>query len=335
MQRKSLVILLLLFVVVVTGGILLSQQFPVAKSPSVPEPAVSPTTGSAIADPVPVTPSPEPTVVAGNLSVCFFDVGHGDSILVQSPSGRTLLIDAGLEKAGPTVVADLNSRNVTSLDILLATHPHKDHIGGMQDIIQEFPVKRFIQSGIPGTSTLYRNLETTLTQDRIPVTNVTSGDTIAFDPDVSLMVLNPPSQPSDDINTNSIVLRMVYRNATFLFAGDATTDSEDAMLEAGYPLQADVLKVGHHGNSGSTSTRFLQAVRPQLAVIEAGNDTENNGKKNPSDKVLRRLTAENATVFRTDVNGTVCMETDGEVILVTEQDFPPAWFPVQAAGSAT
>lgn len=332
MQKRTLAILVLIVSVALAACVPVFFLFPphgtagsVCQSGNIPFPSGSPVTPVSL--PNPVTPE-------RNLSVCFFDVGHGDSILVQSPSGRTLLIDAGLEKAGPTVVADLKSQNVTSLDILLATHPHKDHIGGMQDVLREFPVKRFIQNGIPGTTALYRNLQATLAREKIPVTNVSAGDTIVFDPEVSLTVLNPPLQPSDDINTNSIVLRMVYRNVTFLFAGDATTASEDAMLEAGYPLQADVLKVGHHGDSGSTSTRFLQAVHPHLAVIEAGNDTENNGKKNPSDKVLRHLSAANATVFRTDINGTVCMETDGEGILVKEQDFPTAWFPLQAADSA-
>lgn len=243
-----------------------------------------------------------------NLTVYFIDVGHGDSILIRSPEGKTMLIDAGLPEASPAVLQTLRDVNVTSLDILLATHSHKDHIGGMTPVLAAFPVGEVIYNGVPGTTKLYKQFMKTIKNDKIPLVNVTAGDTIGLDPALSLTVLNPQKTYFDDPNNNSVVIRLVYRNVSFLFTGDAAQGAESAMLASGDNLNANILKVGHHGDSRSTSTEFLKAVRPAVAIIEARYEPDHH---NPSNKTLARLAAANVTVYRTDLNGTTVVTTDG------------------------
>ncbi|MFA5237518.1 MAG: ComEC/Rec2 family competence protein [Methanoregula sp.] len=251
---------------------------------------------------------PAGTASPGNLSVSFIDVGQGDSILIRSPGGKTMLIDAGPTVSSSCLLGYLEKGNISSLDIALATHSHEDHIGGMPAVLNTFPVGRFIYNGFPGTTTYYDRLVKTIAKKKIPLSPVTAGDTIDLDPALSISVLNPQKTFFDDPNNNSIVLRLVYRNVSFLFTGDASKDAERAILAGGENISVTVLKVGHHGDSRSTSTAFLDAVRPEIAVIDAGYENDHH---NPSNKTLARLMAANVTVYRTDLDGTIMIETDG------------------------
>ncbi|MDD1702166.1 MAG: MBL fold metallo-hydrolase [Methanoregula sp.] len=277
-----------------------------------------------------------PAVFTGgsNLTVYFISVGQGDSILVRSPAGKTLLIDAGPASSSSGLVSFLHEENVSSLDILLATHSHEDHIGGMPAVLAAFPVGEVIYNGFPGNTTYYERFMKTVAKKKIPLTNVTAGDTISLDPVLSISVLNSRKTYFDDPNNNSVVLRLVYRNVSFLFAGDAAQGAESAMLANGDNLSATVLKVGHHGDSRSTGTQFLRAVHPEIAVIEAG---YKNDHHNPSNKTLNRFRAANVTIYRTDLNGTVMIDTDGTNLWVsTMQDSPALVLPVpENAAAAT
>jgi len=251
-----------------------------------------------------LTPAP----VLQNLSVFFIPVGQGDSILVITPNKKTMLIDAGRQDAAPDVIRLLKRENVSVLDIALATHAHGDHIGGMPEVLENFPAREFVWNGHPRKAMPYIKLMDEIAKKKIPLTAVSVGDTIVLDPELSLVVLNPPEPGFDDQNNNSIVLRMTYRNVSFLFASDAAQESEASMLAGNMTLAADILKVGHHGNVHSTNAEFLTAVHPTLAIIEVGDAAEGH---HPSDKTLARLAKENVTVYRTDRDGIVEVSTNG------------------------
>ncbi|MEN6609241.1 MAG: MBL fold metallo-hydrolase [Methanoregulaceae archaeon] len=257
--------------------------------------------------------------ISGNssvLSVTFLDVGQGDSILIQSPSGKTMLIDAGPGEAGPVVSAYLKRQGISVLDIMVATHPHEDHVGGMPFLLKTIPVKEFIDSGYPHTAPDYERTLNLIDEKNIPYRTVRYGDSIRFDPDVTVSVLNPGEKIFEEVNDNSVVLKLTYGRESFLFMGDAGIPVEIALLEKGVDLDANILKVGHHGSSDATSKKFLSAVVPLFSVIEVGAD---NSYNHPSPKVISRLEQGGSSVFRTDQDGTVIIRTNGIQANITRE----------------
>lgn len=244
----------------------------------------------------------------GKLSVYFLDVGQGDSTFVVF-SGKTILIDSGEFEMGDRVVRDLQSLNVTRIDLLVATHPHSDHIGGMQKVLAAFPVGQVLDSGLPHTSSTYVHFLETVEQENIPYRVAARGQTIDLDPALRIFVLSPPAERSgDDPNTNSVVLRISYGTIDFLLAGDMGGESEDALVRSGYPLDAEILKVGHHGSFSSTSPSFLARVRPETAIIPVGLD---NPYGHPHQQTLDLLQGAGVTDYRTDRDGTIVVRSDG------------------------
>ena len=209
----------------------------------------------------------------GKLSVYFLDVGQGDSTLVLF-SNKSILIDAGEAEMGDRIVSDLKVLGVSRIDLLVATHPHSDHIGGMQKVLAAFPVGQVLDSGLPHTSSTYEHFLDTIEQKNIPYRVAEQGQTIDIDPALMIFVLSPPQQHfGDDPNTNSVVLRMSYGTVTFLFAGDMEGERENALAKSGYPLDSRILKVGHHGSYSSTSSSFLARVRRRLQLLWWGRTT--------------------------------------------------------------
>ncbi len=197
----------------------------------------------------------------GKLSAYFLDVGQGDSTLFIY-EGKTILIDAGEVDMGDQVVSDLRACNITRIDLLVATHPHSDHIGGMQKVPGAFPVGKVLDTGLPHPSTLYEHFLETIEEKHIPYQVAEQGQTINVDPALRVVVLSPPDERSgENLNTDSIVLRISYGTIDFLMTGDLDNAGEDALLRTGYPVDAEILKVGHHGSSSSTSQAFLNRVR--------------------------------------------------------------------------
>ena len=244
----------------------------------------------------------------GKLSVYFLDAGQGDSILVLF-NGRTILVDAGESEMGDRVVSDLTTLNVTRIDLLVATHPHSDHIGGMQKVLAAFPVGQVLDSGLPHTSSTYEHFLETIEQKNIPYRVAEQGQTVDLDPALGIFVLSPPEERSgDDPNTNSVVLRISYGTIDFLLTGDVGGESEDALVRSGYPLDAEILKVGHHGSFSSTSPAFLTRVRPETAIIPVGKD---NPYGHPHQQTLDLLKDAGVTVYSTDRDGTIGIRSDG------------------------
>lgn len=244
----------------------------------------------------------------GRLVIHFIDVGQGDSELIQY-NGKNILVDAGDAAAGPGLVSYLQRQGVYDIDLLVATHPHSDHIGGMQDIFKNFNVTRVIDAGMPHTTTTYRKFLETIDTKNIPYTTVKRGDLIRPDPDLTLLVLNAPGGGADqDLNEGSIVLLVSYGEMNVLLEGDAGNAGENSMLMSGLPLESQVLKVAHHGSPYGSGTEFIARVRPQAAVISCGADNPYNY---PGKNTLERLNNSGALVFRTDTDGSIVIRSDG------------------------
>lgn len=245
------------------------------------------------------------------VSVHVLDVGKADSILVQC-EGRSMLVDGGTADRGESVVRYLRRRGVASLEEVVNTHPDEDHVGGLNYVLQSFPVGRFFAPGLPPelvpTDSAYLAVLRELDEKGLSSEAPSPGQEFSLG-DLEIRVLGPVV-PGDSTNDNSIVLLLTYKNVKFLLTGDAEKEEEQSLLSSGEDLSADVLKVGHHGSSTSTTAEFLDAVRPKYAVISVGDDRNHL----PKQDVLLRLYDAGAETYRTDVDGTVIFLTDGDRI---------------------
>jgi competence protein ComEC len=188
----------------------------------------------------------------------------------------------------------------------------------MQDVLATFPVGEVLDSGMPSTSALYEHLLETVDRKNIPYIVADAGKTIGLDPDLQILVLSPPKvRIGEDLNTNSIVLRMRYGNISFLFTGDAGNAAESKLLESSYPLQSTVLKVAHHGSSDASSRDFIARVRPEVAVISVGKD---NPYGHPHRETLDTLSALVPATYRTDRDGTILIRSDGTSYSVSTEN---------------
>jgi beta-lactamase superfamily II metal-dependent hydrolase len=262
--------------------------------------------------------APANTAVEGELEVHFIDVGNADCTLVRQ-GDHTLLVDAGERGDGDDILEYLREQGVTKLDLVVATHAHADHIGSMADVLQALPVGRFLLAYMPEeetpTTATYLNMLEALDNKQIP-TDEAKPNAVYEIGDARLQVL-APLQESKDTNDMSVVTRLTFGNHVFLFTGDAGTDVEKDMLQAGHTLQADVLKVGHHGSDTSSSEAFLKRVAPNYAMIPCG---EGNSYGHPHKEILQRLNALGATIYRSDLHGDVVFTTDGSNLSVHTED---------------
>lgn len=263
-----------------------------------------------------VTPGP---ATGTDVVVHFIDVGQGDSMLVQY-GGKNMLIDGSTWEAGDTVVSYLKAHGVGTIDVLVSTHPHSDHIGGLADVLNAFTVKTVVDSGVPHTTQTYEDYLSLIDRKNIKFIVPEEGDLVDFAPGVTVQVLSVGGN-YEDLNEKSIVLKVTHGDVSFLFMGDAGFDAEADLLKSGYDLKSDVLKVGHHGSKYSSSTSFLKAVDPKYAVIEVG---AGNDYGHPTKAALDRLDAVGATVYRTDYDGDVVATSDGHGVTVAAERRAPA-----------
>lgn len=262
------------------------------------------------------------------MAVHFIDVGQGDAILVLTRPGATVLIDGGPREAGPVVVEYLRAQGIAEIDLVIATHPHEDHIGGLIAVLDAFPVRRLIDSGQPHTTRTFDDylsrVERQVEAGRMAF-ETPEGQAVRLASNVSLTVLGPVNRMGS-LNDGSVVCRLDFGQTSFLFTGDAEAAAEAALLSRGANLRADVLKVGHHGSSTSTGPAFLSAVSPSHAVISAG---AGNAYGHPTPQTLERLAAAGARIYRTDLGGHLVFVTDGLTLTTSAV----AWVPA-AAGPA-
>ena len=239
------------------------------------------------------------------LKVHFLDVGQGDSIFIELPTNETILIDASIKDASDKIINYLKEEKVSKIDYVFATHPHSDHIGGMSAVIKAFDIGQIYMPKAVTTTKTYENLLLTIKDKNLKIKTAKAGNTIIDTDDLKLVVLAPNQDSYESLNNYSIVLKLTYKEKSFLFMGDAETLSEKEITG---DVEADVLKVGHHGSRTSTSQAFLNKVNPSYAVISVG---LNNDYKHPHQEVLDRLEKKNIKIYRTDQNGDIIFTTDG------------------------
>ncbi|WP_054548650.1 MBL fold metallo-hydrolase [Lysinibacillus capsici] len=246
-----------------------------------------------------------PVTAGHEMQVHFIDVGQGDSILIESPSGKTMLIDGGVKGAGQQIVSYLKELGINKLDIVVATHPDADHIGGLIPVLDNMTIEQFYDSGKVHTSQTFEEMLTRIDEKNIPYHVPKIGDDIEFDKDVNVKVLNANDQATDN-NDASIVLKMTYGNVSFLLTGDAGVALEKEMLQ--YDVKATVLKAGHHGSNTSSSEEFIQAVKPEVTILSYGED---NKYGHPHAEIVDRLQAIGSKIYATADLGTITVSTDG------------------------
>lgn len=252
------------------------------------------------------------TALAGHkLTISYIDVGQADSILIQTPGGKNVLIDAGNNGDATTIVNYLKSKNISKLDFVIATHTHEDHIGSLDTVIKTFDIGQVVMPKETSNTQTFRDVITAMTQKGLKPLEAKAGVKLDFGSEVYAELLAPNSSGYEDINDYSAVLRLVYGKNSFLFTGDAETQSESEMLHLGNQLKADVLKVGHHGSRTSSTLSFLKLVAPKYAIISVGTG---NSYGHPTGDALNRLNSIGATIYRTDESGTIVCESDGETI---------------------
>lgn len=240
------------------------------------------------------------------LKVHFLDVGQGDSILIQSPNGKNMLVDGGTKAQGEKVVSFLKSKGVKRLDYVVATHPDADHIGGLITVLNAFPVSNFIDSGHVHTSQTYYDLLTLIDKKNIKFTVPKELDKLTLDPNMIIRVLHVDGDATDS-NDASIVLKATYNKVSFLLMGDADTAIEDK-IRAKYDVKATVLKNGHHGSDTSSSAAFISNVNPKVAVLSYG---KNNSYGHPHLAVESRLNKVGAKTYKTPLDCDITVTTDG------------------------
>lgn len=246
-----------------------------------------------------------PVTAGHEMQVHFIDVGQGDSILIESPSGKTMLIDGGVKGAGQQIVSYLKELGINKLDIVVATHPDADHIGGLIPVLDNMTIEQFYDSGKVHTSQTFEEMLTRIDEKNIPYHVPKIGDDIEFDKEVNVKVLNANDQATDN-NDASIVLKMTYGNVSFLLTGDAGVALEKEMLQ--YDVKATVLKAGHHGSNTSSSEEFIQAVKPEVTILSYGED---NKYGHPHAEIVDRLQAIGSKIYATADLGTITVSTDG------------------------
>ena len=249
------------------------------------------------------------TKVESKLQIHYIDVGQADAILIKQ-GDHLMLIDAGKNDTEDSVINYLKDQGVTKFEYIVGTHVHEDHIGGMDKVIENFEVNNILFPKQISTTRTFENFVKAVKSKNMKLNAPSAGESFKFG-DAIFAVLAPNSSEYEESNDYSIVIKLEYKNKSFLFMGDAEKFSEKEILESNYNIKSDVLKLGHHGSYSSTTLEFLDKVDPDVAIISCGKD---NSYKHPSKDTMLRLKTKNIPVYRTDESGTVVLNCDGENI---------------------
>jgi competence protein ComEC len=262
---------------------------------------------------------PAPNVTGPVMRLHFIDVGAGDSILIESPDGRDMLVDAGGEDSAKDLVSYLRARQVRALDLLVITHPLPDHMGGVPEVLRSFHVGQILDSGYSwlfgSNSRLQNEVLRDAAERKIPYLAVSAGQEYRLGRDVRIDVLSPPAvlfkRTGDDARNNSVVLKVTFGSVSALLTGDIEHEAEAALIASRRNLESSILKVADHGSDKSTSLELLRQVKPAFTIISAG------GRVLPGRAALERLDPRklDSQAFRTDESGTIVLTTDGSTVV--------------------
>ncbi|MCX8024685.1 MAG: lamin tail domain-containing protein [Thermanaerothrix sp.] len=246
--------------------------------------------------------------------VVFIDVGQGDSIWIHGEDQYDVLIDGGPLSAGPTVVAHLQNQGIDDIDLLIISHGDADHIGGLIPILRStYTIEAVADNGLPCTTATCQTLTAEIAKRGLTPTPLVAGQTINAGA-AYLHILNPQPITKGKDNDDSVAIRAVHGQIAFLLTGDISTTAEATLMANGFPLQAQVLKVAHHGSKYSTGENFLATVQPTTAVISVGQ----NSYGHPAPETLDRLATSGVQVLRTDRMGTIVLYSDGSVFWMAQ-----------------
>jgi len=254
---------------------------------------------------------------AKNLEVDFLDVGQGDAILIKAPGGQNILIDGGPDKVILKRLAENLAWWDKTIDLMILTHPHDDHVAGLIEVLKRYQVEKILYTGVTHNAPNYLAWLKLVRKKKVQMLIIDKPQIIKLGAESQLEILYPDqsllAKAVSDLNQSSIVMMLAYGKNKFLLTGDAGEEVERKLIDSGTNLSAEVLKVGHHGSQSSTSEEFLNQVKPNLAVISVGKD---NDFGHPSLRTVKRLERAGAEIYRTDEKGTVRIESDGEKIRV-------------------
>ena len=260
---------------------------------------------------LPVTETFKETENTNTLDITYLDVGQADSILIQN-EGHNMLIDAGNNEDGPLLVQYFKEQNITKFDYLITTHPHEDHIGGMDDIINNFDIEKIYMPDVTTTTKTFLDVLEAIEKKNMTydVPNINQNFTLGN----TLFQVIYTGNDKKNLNNSSIILKATFKNTSYLFTGDATSEVEKKILNK--DIQATVLKVGHHGSKYSTTTDFLNKVNPKYAIISVG---KNNSYNHPNQITINKLEKKNIEIHRTDQEGSIFLKSDGKTINITSK----------------
>ncbi|WFA08863.1 MBL fold metallo-hydrolase [Tissierella sp. Yu-01] len=245
-----------------------------------------------------------------NLEVHFIDVGQADSILIKSGT-ESMLIDAGNNADGDLVVNYLKEQEISDLKFVIGTHPHEDHIGGLDDVIDNFNIATIIMPNVMHTTKTFEDVLDSINNKGLKINSPKVGTTYDLN-GASVLILAPNSEEYKELNNYSVVVKLTHGENSFLFTGDAEALSENEMMENNIGvLDSDILKIGHHGSITSTSGEFLDAVNPKYAIISLGKD---NDYGHPHKEIIELLEENEIEILRTDKMGTIVATSDGTIL---------------------
>lgn len=256
----------------------------------------------------------------GELTFRFLYVGQADCTLVCLPDGTTLLVDGGNDSDGENIADYIASLEIDRLDLVVATHPHEDHIGGLDRILEKIPASAIYAPALPSSAEPdtknYQDFIAAAEAQDCGISPLAAGQTIYDAGGVRIACLSPDSRDVySDLNNYSIVLRIAYGNHSFLLMGDAEVEVENVLLHEGYTLSADLIKAGHHGSKTSSSETFIKAVSPGYAILSCGRE---NAYDFPHQETLKTFASCQTETFDLSKDGSVFAVSDGESLVLTE-----------------
>lgn len=245
------------------------------------------------------------------LEINYIDVGQGNAVLIKT-NNKTILIDGGNRSNSRYYYNFIKNKNIKKIDYMIVSHYDEDHISGLISILENFEVSNVLCPDYKKDTKIYKSFKNSLKKSKANIIYPKKGDNFNIS-DARIKILWPNEYKNNIDNDNSIILKLIHGNMSFLFTGDASINIENQLIYSGFNLKSDVVMLGHHGSKYSTSNEFLEEVDPKLAIISVGN---NNRYGHPSNRVLKLLNNKNIKFLRTDIDGDITIKCDGNKIKV-------------------
>lgn len=251
-------------------------------------------------------------ILDNEVRVHFINVGQGDATFIELPDNKSLLIDAGEKSYGDTVVSYIANLGYNSVDYIIGTHPHTDHIGGLEKVLNNFDIGSVYMPKISSNSKTFENLLSTISDKGLKINSAYNGVSVIDSDELSISFVAPVSEKYSDLNNYSAVLLLRYGGVKFLFMGDAEVLSES---EISSNIDVDIVKIGHHGSNTSSSIDFINRVSAKYGIISVGE----NSYGHPNEDVVSRWVSSGTIIYRTDINGNIVITTNGSDITVENE----------------